>query len=95
MRGLSPYPGTWTTLASNSETEKTDASVMKIFKTAKTGTSCAGVEPGTLKTESNHLLVATNDEWLDIVELQAAGKKRMAARDFLNGFKHIADMHMK
>ena len=76
-------------------TKSGDASVMKIFKTAKTGTSCAGVEPGTLKTESNHLLVATNDEWLDIVELQAAGKKRMAARDFLNGFKHIADMHMK
>lgn len=95
VRGLSPYPGTWTTLASNSETEKVEASVMKIFKTTKTGTSCAGVAPGTLKTESNHLLVATSDEWLDIVELQAAGKKRMAARDFLNGFKHIAEMHMK
>lgn len=95
VRGLSPYPGTWTTLASNSETEKVEASVMKIFKTAKTGTNCTGVAPGTLKTENSHLLVATNDEWLDIVELQASGKKRMAARDFLNGFKHIAEMHMK
>ena len=95
VRGLSPYPGTWTTLASNSETEKVEASVMKIFKTAKTGTNCTGVAPGTLKTENSHLLVATNDEWLDIVELQASGKKRMATRDFLNGFKHIAEMHMK
>ena len=68
---------------------------MKIFKTAKTGTNCTGVAPGTLKTENSHLLVATNDEWLDIVELQASGKKRMATRDFLNGFKHIAEMHMK
>ncbi|MBQ5508095.1 MAG: methionyl-tRNA formyltransferase, partial [Prevotella sp.] len=33
------------------------------------------------------LLVATADEWLEILDLQLAGKKRMLARDFLNGFK--------
>ena len=46
------------------------------------------VEVGTLKAENRRLLVATADEWLEIVELQPAGKKRMAARDYLNGFQH-------
>ena len=35
------------------------------------------------------LFVACADEWLEILELQLAGKKRMAARDFLNGIKNI------
>jgi methionyl-tRNA formyltransferase len=33
--------------------------------------------------------VAAHDEWLAIEELQLAGKKRMSARDFLNGMKDI------
>ncbi len=86
VRGLSPYPGTWTTLKSNEENGPAP-SVLKVFKTAKTGNVCTE-SVGTLKAEHGHLYVATADEWLEIVELQAAGKKRMAARDFLNGFKN-------
>jgi methionyl-tRNA formyltransferase len=33
--------------------------------------------------------VACNDEWLQIDELQLAGKKRMDAQAFLNGMKEI------
>ncbi len=57
-------------------------------KAANTHDQPARVEVGTLKAENRRLLVATADEWLEIVELQPAGKKRMAARDFLNGFQH-------
>ena len=92
VRGLSPYPGTWTTLSSKNEA--TAPSVLKIFKTAKTGTTCS-TTPGELKAEHGHLYVATADEWLEILELQAAGKKRMAARDFLNGFKNTEDFTVK
>ena len=53
------------------------------------------VEVGTLKAENRRLLVATVDEWLEIVELQPAGKKRMAARDYLNGFQHPEDFLLK
>ena len=88
VRGLSPYPGTWTTLHPVDTQDNAAPSVLKVFKTAKTGNPCEGKTPGTLKAEHGHLYVATADEWLEIVELQAAGKKRMAARDFLNGFKH-------
>ena len=58
------------------------------YKAAKTDDQPTGVEVGTLKAENRRLFVATVDEWLEIVELQPAGKKRMAARDFLNGFQH-------
>lgn len=92
VRGLSPYPGTWTTLSAKNEA--TAPSVLKIFKTAKTGTTCS-TTPGELKAEHGHLYVATADEWLEILELQAAGKKRMAARDFLNGFKNTEEFTVK
>lgn len=92
VRGLSPYPGTWTTLSLRGEAEgKNAASVLKVFRTAKTNVATGGAAPGTLKAEHGRLLVATGDEWLEIVELQAAGKKRMAARDFLNGFKNVEE----
>lgn len=92
VRGLSPYPGTWTTLSPRGEAEgKNAASVLKVFRTAKTNVAAGGAAPGTLKAEHGRLLVATGDEWLEIVELQAAGKKRMAARDFLNGFKNVEE----
>lgn len=92
VRGLSPVPGAWATLVPNDGGKE---SVMKIYKAAKTGTSSTGEKPGTLKAEHGKLFVATVDEWLEIVELQTAGKKRMAARDFLNGFKHVDDVVLR
>ena len=86
VRGLSPYPGAWTTLVPVGET-KGNASVLKIFKTKKT-LSAATAAPGTLKAEHGQLFVATSDCWLELLDVQASGKKRMAVRDFLNGFKN-------
>ena len=93
VRGLSPIPTAWTTLVSNfssdlSEKEKNIAPIdLKIYKTQKTNRPCAA-SAGTLSVEKSQLFVATADEWLEILELQLAGKKRMSARDFLNGFKN-------
>ena len=72
VRGLSPYPGTWTHLEENGR-----QSVLKIFKTAKTSATGSG-DTGSIKIEKAHLYV---------LELQMAGKKRMNARDFLNGMR--------
>ena len=88
VRGLSPYPGTWTTLVADAD-GTSSSSVLKVFRTSKTGERCAAA-PGTLSVLRARLFVATADEWLEITELQAAGKKRMSAADFLNGFKNIA-----
>ncbi len=84
VRGLSPYPGTRTHLVDAAGR----VAVLKIFKTLQTGRPTDSVT-GTLSTEHGHLYVATADEWLEILELQAPGKKRMAARDYLNGNKDM------
>ena len=90
VRGLSPYPGAWTTLVTPDAKE----TVLKIFKTRKTGRA-AGQGSGTLQVDGKSLLVACADEWLELVELQLAGKKRILATDFLNGMKQVADSHVK
>lgn len=86
VRGLSPYPGVWTNMQKIDDAG--EPVVMKIYKVKKTDEpSSASV--GTIETNKNHLLVNTKDKKLEIVELQMPGKKRMQARDFLNGFKEI------
>lgn len=80
IRGLSPFPGAWT----SSNLENTDQSVFKIFR-AKISSSCQS-EPGTIKIENNSLFVASSDDWIELLELQAPGKKRMATQDFIRGY---------
>ena len=81
VRGLSPYPGTWTNMEENGK-----QSVLKIFKTAKTSAT-GDEEVGSVKVEKGRLYVMCGDAWLEILELQMSGKKRMNARDFLNGMR--------
>ena len=81
VRGLSPYPGAWTMLIGGDK-----ETVLKIYKTRKTHVA-TNQNPGTIRVEQKALQVAAGDEWLEITELQIAGKKRMTARDFLNGIK--------
>lgn len=94
VRGLSPVPSAWTTLVPLAETELHTPIDLKIFKTQMTSEACEA-EPGTLRTEKNRLFVATADAWLEILDLQQAGKKRMTARDFLNGFKNPTEFCLK
>lgn len=89
VRGLSPVPGAWTTLVAPDGKE----TVLKIYKTRKTG--LAGQEHGRISIEGKALCISAADELLEIVELQLAGKKRMTARDFLNGMKQIEDYRVK
>ena len=90
IRGLSPYPGAWTTLVAPDGKEV----VLKVFKTHKTGRASSSVV-GQITIENKALCVAAQDEWLAIEELQLAGKKRMSAHDFLNGMKDIESYHIK
>lgn len=89
VRGLSPVPGAWTTLASPDGKE----TVLKIYKIHKTGKQGRG--EGSISIEGKSLCISAKDELLELVELQLAGKKRMMARDFLNGMKDIEQYHVK
>lgn len=90
VRGLSPVPGAWTTLLSPDAKE----TVLKIYQSAKTGRP-SDQPAGTIRVDGKSLLVAASDEWLQLVEVQLSGKKRMAARDFLNGMKDLDACRMK
>ena len=85
IRGLSPYPGAWTEI----QKEGGKAQVLKVFKTSKTGKAVAGSVVGTLRVEGKSLQIACADEWLQLDTIQISGKKRMEARDFLNGMRDI------
>jgi methionyl-tRNA formyltransferase len=78
VRGLSPYPGAWTEL---------DGKTLKILRAQK-GSAMQGVSPGTFESDGkNHLRVSAQDGFLDILELQMEGKRRMDVREFLNGYR--------
>jgi methionyl-tRNA formyltransferase len=89
VRGLSPVPGAWTTLL----TPDGKDTVLKIYKTRKTSRSAEGSRQ--LAVDGKSLYVSAADEWLEVVELQLAGKKRMTAHDFLNGMKNLSEYRIK
>jgi len=90
IRGLSPYPGAWTQLL-GPDGKTTD---LKIFKASKTDRN-VGMRPGMIVVYKGLLYITTGDFLLRIDELQLAGKKRMAARDFLNGNKNFENNIIK
>lgn len=91
VRGLSPYPGAWTTLVGADGKE----TVMKIYRTALSGEQTADEAGSIVKQGKRLAIVAGDHSLLYIEELQLAGKKRMAAADFLNGVKDIEECRVK
>ncbi|WP_422362349.1 methionyl-tRNA formyltransferase [Reichenbachiella sp.] len=77
VRGLSPYPAAWTTLGG------------KKFKVYKVRSAQRGNKTiGEFETDNKtYLSVKTKDGWLDLIDLQMEGKKRMPIDDLLRGFK--------
>lgn len=83
IRGLSPYPGAWTMLQHAADPPV----VLKMFRTEKCKALKSGQPVGTVICQQGALYVNTEDGALRIRSLQMAGKKRMDALDFLNGFR--------
>lgn len=81
IRGLDPYPGAWSSLEENGK-----QSTVKIY-----GSSLLeddhNLPTGTLVQENKQLKVAVTNGFLEILEIQLPGKKKMKTRDLLNGYK--------
>ncbi|MCH2198066.1 MAG: methionyl-tRNA formyltransferase [Flavobacteriales bacterium] len=76
IRGLSPFPGAWTTL--NDET-------FKIYL-GKITTNQTQAESGKIRQSEKQLFVATGDGYeIELLMVQAAGKKRMETSSFVLG----------
>ena len=93
IRGLSPYPAAFTEL-----TREDKVLQMKIYKAVKvTGeefetmlaqNGLSSAEPGTVLSDGKtYLAFSTADGAVSVTELQLAGKKRMAVKEFLIGFR--------
>lgn len=82
VRGLSPYPAAWTVLVEESGRPLE----CKVFETRLTDEPCTVTECGKVKKDGKRLYAACSDRWIEIISLQPAGKKRMAADAFLLGY---------
>ena len=93
IRGLSPYPAAFTELVKEDKVLQ-----MKIYRTLKVegqeytdmlaASDMTEAAPGTVLSDGKtYLAITTADGAISITELQLAGKKRMAVKDFLIGFR--------
>ena len=88
IRGMSPYPCSFTTLKIGDE-HKT----LKIYK-GKYEVSKHKKDAGTLEIDKHQFKIFTKDGFYFPEELQLEGKKRMSVKDFLNGFQHFDHISM-
>lgn len=80
-RGFQPWPGAWTLLK---EKKLVAHRLMPLDAGSLAG---APDEPGLLRVEPGRMFVRCGAEtWLELVEVQLEGKKRMQAADFLRGY---------
>ncbi len=88
VRGLSPYPAAWTEPVSRDGSSRLS---LKVYAT-EWRTAAHSHDAGTILSDGrSYIDVAAADGFVRLLSLQAAGKKRMSVKDFLNGFKQIGD----
>ena len=85
VRGLSPYPAAWTMMHIAGTTE-----MVKVFKTEITDIERKEItKPGETVINSNDktILVACQDYYIRLNEIQRPGKRRMTTKEALNGIR--------
>jgi methionyl-tRNA formyltransferase len=81
IRGLSPYPGAWTTLKNKA---------FKIFKVSRqaANNATASLLVGEIDTDNKtYLYIRTLDGFVSVEEWQPEGKKRMTVQEYFRGNK--------
>jgi methionyl-tRNA formyltransferase len=86
IRGLSPYPGAWCELKSDTKTLQ-----VKILKASASTAETESYPAGTVCSNGkNYLKIACADGLLNVEELQPQGKKPMPVKAFLAGCRDIS-----
>jgi len=80
IRGLSPYPSAWTI------SEKT-GKILKLYNVIFRNQKKSSELNGLISINNNLMKIYVNDGYLEVIELQLEGKKRMNSKEFTNGFK--------
>lgn len=79
IRGLSPYPSAWCNITDNGEEWSVKIYDAKVIKENHT------YNIGKIITTKKEIKVATKDGFIQILNIQFPGKKRMQANELLNG----------
>jgi methionyl-tRNA formyltransferase len=77
LRGFQPWPGAYTSFRGK----------QLVISGARVAENPGTPMPGTLLAENNQLVAGCRDSFLELLEVQPEGKKRMSARDFINGYR--------
>jgi methionyl-tRNA formyltransferase len=79
IRGLSPYPSAWCTIKDNTEEWSVKINESKVILESHSYTL------GCIITSKKEIKVAVKDGFLQILNIQFPGKKKMPANELLNG----------
>ena len=91
IRGLSPYPAAWTPLYR----DEAECGSMKIFASHIDRCS-TNATAGTIRTDGkSYIAIACANGWLYVDDVQLAGKKRLATKDLLLGWRDVATLRCK
>ncbi len=77
IRGLSPYPTAWTIL---------DGKKLKLFETVAYPGKVDHAPGVLISGDRDKMKIACKDGYLEVLDLQLQGRKRMKTKDFLNGY---------
>lgn len=79
LRGFQPWPGAFTSFRGKN---------LNVTAAKPLPSGTAVIDPGTLRIDRGQLLVGCGQfTTLELLEVQPEGKKRMAAKDFINGYR--------
>ncbi len=81
IRGLSPYPGAWTSLKNGSNNL-----LLKIYN-ATIEKSSHDFEIGMIIATKSEIKIAVAEGYVNLLEIQLPGKRKMKSKEVLNGFK--------
>lgn len=90
VRGLSPYPGAWTEMIGPGG----EVTAVKIFSVHILQATTGNI-PGMIGPGPEGLTISCGNGAVMADELQAAGKKRMPAADFLRGLRDPGTYHFR
>ena len=88
IRGLSPYPGTFTTLVKGNQTVNVKIFGAKALEAAGAGSASKALPGSIISNGKSSLKVVCGEGVLEILEIQMAGKRRMKISEFLLGFRN-------
>lgn len=90
IRGLSPYPAAYTFLENGGKEQR-----VKVYAAFAKAEDSMFLPTGAVTQIDDHLEIATPEGYICITEIQLSGKKKMAVKDLLNGYKFDKNAKMR